>query len=186
MKNSLMNLKLNKNKLPESYYLNPDVVSVAQDLLGKIIFTNIGGEITSGMIVETEAYKSVNDRASHAHLGKRTKRNEAMYSMGGIVYVYICYGIHALLNIVTNVKDTPDAVLIRAIEPIDGIKIMQSRLSSNFLKKLTSGPGKLSKALGIDIRFNKEKLIGINLEGVECKEIVLPISDEILIKSNLI
>ena len=155
-----MNLKLKKNKLPSSYYLHDDVVFLAQDLLGKIIYTNIKGQLTSGMIIETEAYKSVNDKASHAYLKKRTTKNESMYLQGGVAYIYICYGIHYLFNIVTNFQDIADAILIRAIEPIDGLEIMQLRTMKKSSKKITSGPGNLSKALGIDITMNKEKLTG--------------------------
>ena len=153
-----MSLKQKSNKLSPNYYLHPEVVFLAQDLLGKIIYTNIKGQTASGMIVETEAYKSVNDQASHAYLNKRTKKNETMYYKGGIAYVYICYGIHHLFNIVTNLENIPDAILIRAIEPIDGIEIMQSRAPKRTIKKITSGPGKLSKALGINMSINGKKL----------------------------
>ena len=153
-----MNINQKNNKLPLSYYPHNDVVFLAQDLLGKIIFTRIDNQITSGIIVETEAYKSTNDMASHAYMNKRTNRNEMMYSGGGVTYIYICYGIHHMLNIVTNKKNVPDAILIRAIEPLDGIKIMQSRIPSNHTNKMTNGPGKLSKALGINMDFNGSKL----------------------------
>ena len=145
-------------KLPRSYYHNTDVVFLAKDLLGKQIFTNFNNKLTSGIIVETEAYRSIGDRASHAYLNKRTKKNKMMYSDGGVAYVYLCYGIHALFNIVTNRENIADAILVRAIEPIDGVKIMKKRSSKNKILKLASGPGKLSASLGIDINSNGEQL----------------------------
>jgi len=153
-----MNIKPAYNKLPKNYYLNKDVVFLAKDLLGKILFTNFNNHLTSGMIVETEAYRSMNDKASHAYLNKKTKRNEMMYSEGGVIYVYICYGIHALLNIVTNQKNIADAILIRAIQPMDGVSIMKERTLKTSITDLASGPGKLSVSLGIDIYSNGEKL----------------------------
>ena len=153
-----MNINPVYNKLPKSYYLNEDVVFLAKDLLGKTLFTNFNNNLTSGMIIETEAYRSINDKASHAYQNKKTKRNEMMYSQGGVIYVYICYGIHALLNIVTNQKNIADAILIRAIQPIDGVRTMQERTSKTNILDLASGPGKLSVSLGIDIDSNGEKL----------------------------
>ena len=154
----LMNSNQFRHRLPKSYYLNIDVVHLAKDLLGKVIYTKINHKITSGIIIETEAYKSINDKASHAYLNKRTSKNKNMYQSGGIAYVYLCYGIHCLLNIVTNKENIADAVLIRAIEPKDGIEIMESRISRNSIKTMTSGPGKLSKALGVDMSFNGKSL----------------------------
>ena len=153
-----MNSNQHRIKLPLSYYLNTNVVCLAKDLLGKVIYTNINQQITSGIIIETEAYKSVNDKASHAYLKRRTPKNENMYHAGGIAYVYLCYGIHHLLNIVTNKENIADAVLIRAIEPKDGIEIIEGRISQNSITSLKSGPGKLSKALGVDMSFNGKSL----------------------------
>ena len=153
-----MNSNQHRIKLPLSYYLNTNVVCLAKDLLGKVIYTNINQQITSGIIIETEAYKSVNDKASHSYLNKRTPKNENMYHTGGIAYVYLCYGIHYLLNIVTNKENIADAVLIRAIEPKDGIEIMERRISKNSIISFKSGPGKLSKALGVDMSFNGKSL----------------------------
>ena len=115
-----------------------------------MLVTNIDGQTTSGMIVETEAYAGVNDKASHAYGGRRTKRTEIMYHEGGVAYVYLCYGIHHLFNVVTNIKDVPHAVLIRAIEPLDNIPFMiQRRRKSKLDTTLTAGPGAMSQALGI-------------------------------------
>lgn len=137
-------------KLPIEFYKRKNVVLIARDLLGKIVITNFDGIVASGRIVETEAYTGTADKASHAYEGRRTKRNEPMYSEAATVYVYICYGIHQMFNIVTNDKEIPDAVLIRAIEPIEGIDTMLLRTGK--IKPgttLTKGPGNVAKALGI-------------------------------------
>lgn len=137
-------------KLPISFYERKDVVQVARELLGKLLYTNFNGIVTAGRIVETEAYAAFTDRASHSYNGKRTARNESMYAAGGTVYVYICYGMHQMLNIVTNSEEIPDAVLIRAIEPIEGIESMLDRTGKTTADfTLTKGPGNLAKALGI-------------------------------------
>ena len=137
-------------KIPLLFYSRKDVVKIARELLGKIIVTKIDGFITSGRIVETEAYVGLTDKASHSFGGKRTARNEHMYSPPGTAYIYICYGMHQMLNIVTNDKDIPDAILIRAIEPLKGIDIMLQRTGKNELNNsLTRGPGNVGKALGI-------------------------------------
>lgn len=148
-------------KLPHSYYSNQDVLFLAQDLLGKILFTEIDGERTAGIIVETEAYFGVQDKASHAYGGRRTDRTETLYSHGGISYVYLCYGIHHLFNVVTSVEDDPHAVLIRAVEPLIGKELMESRRNMPASKAaISSGPGSAAKALGIDRSFNKKDLTG--------------------------
>ena len=137
-------------KVPLSFYDRKDVVKVAKELLGKIIVTNIDGLFTSGRIVETEAYVGISDKASHSFSGRRTAKNEHMYSAPGTAYIYICYGMHQMMNIVTNEKEIPDAVLIRAIEPLKGIDIMLQRTGKDQLDKtLTRGPGNVGKALGI-------------------------------------
>src|ERR1700743_3219276 len=104
-------------KLPKSFYLGSDVVSISKSLLGKYLFTCIDGEITGGYIVETEAYNGVVDRASHAYGNRLTPRTQTMYQQGGIAYVYLCYGIHEMFNVVTSVEGRPHAVLIRAVNP---------------------------------------------------------------------
>lgn len=137
-------------KLSPEFYSQTDVVAVARQLIGKIVVTNFDGFVTSGRIVETEAYVAFVDKASHAYRGKRTARNEHMYAGAGTAYVYICYGMHQMLNVVTNEKDVPDAVLIRALEPLQGVEIMLERtgkLKPDFT--LTRGPGNVAKALGI-------------------------------------
>jgi DNA-3-methyladenine glycosylase len=137
-------------KVPLSFYNRKDVVKIAKELLGKIIVTRFDEQITSGRIVETEAYVGIVDKASHSFGGKRTARNEHMYSSAGTAYIYICYGMHQMMNIVTNEKEIPDAVLIRALEPLEGIDIMLKRTGKKFLDRtLTRGPGNVGKSLGI-------------------------------------
>jgi DNA-3-methyladenine glycosylase len=135
-------------KLPLSFYIKNDVLKIATDLLGKVLVTNWNDEYTSGRIVETEAYSGETDKASHASKG-RTARTEVMFNEGGRAYVYLCYGVHQMFNIVTNKEGIPDAVLIRAIEPIDGIDIMLKRTGKKKLdESLTRGPGNVGKAFG--------------------------------------
>lgn len=146
-------------KLPRSYYSNPDVLFLAKDLLGKVLFTEIDGETTAGIIVETEAYFGVKDKASHAYGGRRTDRTETLYSHGGVSYVYLCYGIHHLFNVVTSVEDEPHAVLVRAVEPLIGKEIMELRRNMPATKpSISAGPGSAAKTLGIDRSFNRKKL----------------------------
>ena len=135
-------------KLPLSFYLRADVVQIAKDLLGKVLVTDWGEGRTTGRIVETEAYQGTEDRASHASKG-RTDRTEVMFGEGGTAYVYLCYGVHQMFNIVTNKQDTPDAVLIRAVEPLEGGDIMLQRTGKKKLDpSVTSGPGRVGKAFG--------------------------------------
>lgn len=137
-------------KLPRSFYFNPDVVHIAKELIGKCLITNFNNSITSGYITETEAYAGITDKASHAYGGRFTKRTEVMYREGGIAYIYLCYGIHSLFNIVTNIKGVPHAILIRGIEPASGKEIMSKRLGQISLGEDSGcGPGKVSKLLGI-------------------------------------
>ena len=145
-----------QQQLPISFYNRNKVWQIAEELIGKILVTNFDGKLTAGRIVETEAYNGIYDKASHSFNNKRTTRNEVMYSASGVSYVYICYGIHHLFNVVTNKKNIPDAVLIRAIEPVIGIDIMLNRThkkQNDFT--VTKGPGNLSKALGISKRNSK-------------------------------
>lgn len=147
--------------IPISYYQNSDVVFLAKDLLGKILFTKFDDILTGGIITETEAYAGTNDKASHAYNGRRTARNEVMYLDGGVSYAYLCYGIHNLFNIVTGKKDQPHAILIRGIYPIAGWdQILIRSGKPEKIYKVTNGPGKVSKALGIKRSNN-----GISLDG---------------------
>lgn len=146
-------------KLPEGFYRRENVVRIARELIGKQLFTSISGVITGGVIVETEAY-SWKEKGCHAYGGRMTDRNKIMFSEGGHSYVYLCYGMHHLFNVVTNREGNADAVLIRALEPrvgLEEMKIRRGQLASEI--HLTSGPGKLSKALGIDRTFNGKYLL---------------------------
>ena len=156
--------EMNHSKLPVSFYLRPDVVQVARELVGKILCTQFGGQpLTSGLIVETEAYSGRNDKACHANDGRRTERTEVMYHQGGVAYVYLCYGIHHLFNVVTNHEGQADAVLIRAIEPLDGVETILDRRNADKLKSaVAAGPGRLTQALGITTDH-----YGTNLRGNE-------------------
>ncbi len=160
--------------LPSSFYIRDDVVQIARDLLGKWLFTQLDGQpITGGIIVETEAYAGEKDRASHAYNMRRTKRTEVMFHEGGISYVYLCYGMHYLLNIVTNKKETPHAVLIRAILPSVGVETMlQRRRKTRLDNRLTSGPGSTAQALGITHKHNGLSLASSQL-WIEDREIIL-------------
>lgn len=135
-------------KLPLSFYLRDDVVTLARELLGKVLVTAFNGEVTSGRIVETEAYAGELDKASHASKG-RTSRTEVMFGTGGRAYVYLCYGIHQMFNIITAKEGVPHAILVRAVEPIDGEEIMLQRTGKRIWNEtITSGPGRVGKAFG--------------------------------------
>ena len=149
--------------LPESFYSRKDVVKIAQELLGKVLVTEFDGIHTAGMITETEAYAGAIDKASHAFGNRRTGRTEVMFGHGGVAYVYLCYGIHHLFNVVTNAKETPHAILIRAIEPLEGLEHMLERRGKDIVQpSLTAGPGAMSMALGIYSRHT-----GLSLQGPE-------------------
>jgi len=149
------------SKLKPGFYLREDVLEITHELIGKFLVTNMEGTVTSGMIVEAEAYNGSIDKASHAYKDRRTKRTEVMYAEGGVAYVYLCYGIHHLFNIVTNKKDIPHAILIRAVIPKDGVnKILERRNQDKVTKKISNGPGTVSSALGI-----KTVHSGVSLSG---------------------
>ncbi|HTR31637.1 MAG TPA: DNA-3-methyladenine glycosylase [Puia sp.] len=173
-------------KLGSDFYERPSVVKVAKELLGKVLVTDFGGARTSGRIVEVEAYNGVVDRASHAWSGRRTARTEVMFGAGGRAYVYLIYGIHSLFNVVTNTKDIPHAVLVRALQPLDGIAVMEARMGRVGAQalgrrdevrvpggldeastragrtdySLTRGPGNLSRAMGLMREHTGLSLLG--------------------------
>lgn len=148
-------------KLPAHYYHNPNVLAIARDLIGKYILTKINDCVTGGYIVESEAYNGALDKASHAYGNKITPRTKTMFMSGGVVYVYLCYGIHEMFNIVTSAEGEPHAILIRAIEPTEGIDEMLLRRKMPGLKpNITSGPGSVAKALGISRKINAVSLQG--------------------------
>jgi len=138
--------------LQKEFYTRQDVVQVAEDLIGKVLCTSIDGIFTCGMITESEAYAGIRDKASHSWNGRRTARTDIMYRIGGTAYVYLCYGIHSLFNVVTSVADDPQAVLIRSIQPLEGIDDMAYRAGKN-MKGIREGrgPGNVSKLLGINV-----------------------------------
>lgn len=150
-------------KLPLSFYQQKDVLAVAAALIGKVLVSNINGKACAGRIVEAEAYIGLTDRASHSYNGRRTARNEHMYAAAGTSYVYICYGMHQLFNVVTNEINIPDAVLIRALEPVKGIEWMMRRTGKRADdNSITRGPGNLCMAMGIN-----KSLSGVSLLGNE-------------------
>lgn len=146
------------NTLPKPFFKNPDVVQVSRNLIGKVLCSAVDGEFTSGIISETEAYCGRDDKACHANNGKRTPRTEVMFGEPGHAYIYLCYGIHHLFNVVTNKAGLADAVLIRAIKPLEGIEIMKHRRGFQKLQNLTNGPGKFTQAMGIKTDFNSHCL----------------------------
>lgn len=161
-------------KLPREFYLRPDVLTVARDLLGKLLVVpDSTGQRVSGKIVEVEAYRGPEDRASHAYGGRRTKRTETMYGAGGVAYVYFVYGMYYQFNVVSNVADTPHAILVRALEPVEGIETMRERRHSHPDHNLTNGPGKLCIAMGIDRALNGADLLA-NHVWLEEHESVTP------------
>jgi len=174
-----MNHILTFNPLPHEFYTRNDVVLIAYEMLGKVLYTSFNNEISAGIITETEAYAGAIDKASHAYNNRRTARTEIMYREGGIAYVYLCYGIHALFNIVTSVADEPHAVLIRGIEPLHGIELMKNRTGKDKLvSKSGIGPGNVTKLLGIRVIHTRVNLCGnspaerkiwIQDEGIEVK-----------------
>jgi len=146
--------------LQKAFYDRADVTLIAQQLLGKLLTTTFDGVITAGRIVETEAYNGAVDRASHAYGNRRTNRTEVMFGQPGTAYVYLCYGIHHLFNVVTNREEIPHAILIRAIEPTIGVEVMQRRTKKKILDNtITRGPGNVSKALGIFTRHTGLDLV---------------------------
>ncbi|MBI3986113.1 MAG: DNA-3-methyladenine glycosylase [Lentisphaerae bacterium] len=148
-------------KLPLAFYRSPDVLRIGRQLLGKFLVTRLDGRLAGGMIVETEAYAGPEDRASHAYGNRRTARTDVMFWNGGVAYVYLCYGLHCLFNIVTGREGVPHAVLIRALQPVDGVEaMMQRRRKTRVDRTLAGGPGSLTRALGIRVEHS-----GMDLRG---------------------
>ena len=155
---------LKTTKLPRQFYQRPDVLTVSRELLGKLLVVpTAGGVRVSGKIVEVEAYRGPEDRASHAYGGRRTKRTETMYRSGGVAYVYFVYGMYYQFNVVSGVADVPHAILVRALEPVEGIEVMRTRRHSHPDHNLTNGPGKLCIAMGIDRQLDGANLLGDRL-----------------------
>lgn len=159
-------------KLPREFYTRPNVLTVARELLGKILVVPAkNGRRVSGIIVEAEAYRGPQDRAAHSYGGRRTKRTETMYGLGGTAYIFFVYGMYYQFNVVTGAEEVPHAVLIRALEPVEGIEIMRKRRHGQPDHNLTNGPGKLCIALGIDRRFDRADLLGDKVWTEEGKTI---------------
>lgn len=164
-------------KLPRNFYEREDVVQISRELIGKVLCTKIDGKMTSGMIVESEAYHGRIDAACHAYPDVRTTRTSIMYGPPGFAYVYLCYGIHHLFNIVTNKEGLADAVLIRAIQPIDGAELMMERRGKEKLQPAVgNGPGILSQALGITTKLYGRDLLG-DIIWIEDRENTIKDSD---------
>ena len=183
-------MKPKGKRLPAAYYISTDVTHLAKDLLGKFLCTNIDGLYCSGKIVETEAYRAPDDRACHAYNNRRTNRTEVMFSKGGVAYIYVCYGLHHLMNVVTAPKDQAHAILIRALEPADGIDIMAERRQMEMMDaRLTKGPGALSVALGLRSGMTGTSLydpsspIWIEDRGIRFQESEICISKRIGVES---
>lgn len=148
-------------KLSREFYRRSDVLTVSKELLGKLLVVpGSDGKRISGKIVEVEAYRGPEDRASHAYGGRRTKRTETMYNPGGVAYVYFVYGMYYQFNVVSGVEDIPHAILVRALEPVEGLDIMRARRHSHPDHNLTNGPGKLCIAMGIDRHLDGADLLG--------------------------
>ncbi|SHI71949.1 DNA-3-methyladenine glycosylase [Hymenobacter daecheongensis DSM 21074] len=168
-------------KLPAAFYQRSDVVQIARELLGKYLFTNINGVLTGGRIVETEAYAHINDLACHSHLGRYTSRTKVMYEAGGVAYCYLIYGRYTLFNIITNVAGKADAVLIRGLEPTEGIPEMLLRRGLTApARNLSAGPGLLTQALGITTKHYGTDLSG-NLIWIEDHQ--KPVPDDLILTS---
>lgn len=159
-------------RLPVDFYIRPDVVQIARDLLGKVLLTEFDGARTAGRITETEAYRAPDDRACHAYSNRRTARTEVMFWQGGSAYIYLCYGIHHLFNVVTAEEGVAHAVLIRAVEPLEGVDVMARRRNlshldweqhsvpnTKVLQRLSVGPGALSQALGLETKWTGQSLL---------------------------
>ena len=168
-------IDIKKQDVITSDFYDNETITIAKKLLGTLLVHESNEGRTAVIIVETDAYLSNDDRAGHDARGK-TKRNEAMFERAGIAYVYLIYGNHYCFNVVTHEKDTGEAVLIRALEPIEGVELMKKRRSpKNKLNELTSGPGKLCSAMGITKEHNKTDLkssplyltTGINFKNEE-------------------
>jgi DNA-3-methyladenine glycosylase len=164
-------------KLPLNFYLRNDVVEVSRELLGKVLCSSQNDQITKAVITETEAYAGITDKASHAYGGRRTDRTEPMFGQGGTAYVYLCYGIHHLFNVVVGDVDVPHAILIRAAKPLEGVDVMRQRLKKPGTgKPCLAGPGTLSQALGIKTELTGTSLLEDRI-WIEDQQITVRLKD---------
>lgn len=171
-------------KLAPGFYGRDDVVTVSRELLGKVLCTRVNGAVTKAVITETEAYEGVGDKASHAYGGRRTRRTEVMFGEGGTAYVYLCYGIHHLFNVVTAAAGTPHAILVRAGVPLEGIALMERRRKRRAEDKaFMAGPGSVALALGITTRLTGKSLLGdaiwIEDHGIEAAAAAITIGPRV-------
>lgn len=173
--------KHKKKLIDYSLFKDMNAVNASKFLLGKLIQTEFNHQITSGIIIETEAYLGAIDKACHAFNYKKTKRNMVMFEEGGFIYVYLCYGLHYMLNIVVNKHDIPEAVLIRSLIPFDGIEFIRERRNKSFFNDLDIliGPGNVTKGLGIDLKQNYQ-LIG---SDIKLFDVGIKVTDKQIIKS---
>jgi len=155
-----MDIKGKKQKIPLDFYRREELFQIGKELLGCHLFTQFDGQLTGGIIVEIEVYKGSEDRASHAYDNKMTERTRVMFERGGVAYVYLCYGMHHLFNIVTGREGTPHAILVRSVLPVHGIEIMlKRRKKRSCSSSITSGPGMVTQALGIRTCHNGASLV---------------------------
>lgn len=165
-------------KLELDFYEREDVVRISKELIGKVLCVTEGNQILKAIITETEAYAGVTDKASHAYGGRRTNRTETMFGPAARSYVYLCYGVHSLFNVLTNKKDVPHAVLIRGVYPIEGIELIQERRKRKEpLHRIADGPGKLTKALGIHFREHNNLSLLENSIWIEDQDLRVKDSD---------
>jgi len=170
-------------KIDLNWYKHGSVTTIAKSLLGMSLCTNFDGQLVKGKIVETEAYSGENDKACHANNQRKTTRNKVMFEDGGVAYIYLCYGIHHLFNVVTNIKGKADAVLIRALEPMEGVEMMLARRNMTKIeKRLTAGPGVLTKAMGIKTNHYGEKL---NSKHIWIEEGITPLDEDIMMTTRI-
>jgi len=148
------------NKLAAADYLGDPFYVAADVLLGAYLCSNIGGKFTAGRITELEVYIGAEDKACHAYLNRKTARNAVMFERGGLSYVFFVYGMYHQFNVVIGEAGTANAVLIRGLEPVDGLSVMAERRGTDKLENLTTGPGKLCQALGITREHNAIDLAG--------------------------
>ena len=173
-----------KSILPLSFYQRSDVLTIARELLGKHVCTRLAGELTTGRIVETEAYRHEGDPSITLHLQRKRTQAQALYQPGGQAYLYNVYRIHTLFNITTHDAEHPDAVLIRAIEPLAGTDVMLRRRGlAAPARNLTAGPGVLSQALGLTPALNGELVTGPHIWLADAGEVI--VEENILASSRV-
>lgn len=168
---------LEGQKLPLDFFLDDDVVTIAKSLLGKVLVSRVDNRHRAGVITEVEAYRAPEDKASHAYQNKKTKRTEVMFYEGGHAYIYLCYGIHHMFNIVTGPESVAHAVLIRSFEPLQGEEYMiEARNKKGLDYRLTSGPGCAGQALGAKAHMSGASLLR-DLFWLEDRGIQITLSD---------